>query len=287
MEKKKLGLGLEALLGAPGQVSISPTSNTPSRGRDVADLDVGEIRANPYQPRTTFDEEDLRSLADSLKRSGLIQPIVVRRSTPGYELVAGERRYRAAKLAGLSTIPAVIRDVDEKGMLVLALVENLQRKDLNAIEKAKAVRQLMTMNTWTQDQAAESLGLGRPTVANLLRLLELPPEVQEAVAKGAVSMGHARALLATSNGTVQRQLLKRILSDDLSVRAVERHLAAQPGARAKSSSRKDPHIEDLERRFSEFFGTRVQITTRKKGGQIVIDWFGNDQFNGILKRLGV
>jgi ParB family chromosome partitioning protein len=285
MNKPRLGLGLDALLGSdPAPVAIAE-----SRRDGVADLPLAEIRPNPWQPRAAFDEEDLRSLAASIRASGVIQPVVVRRSAPGYELVAGERRFRAAKLAGLAAIPAVVRDVDERSMLVLALVENLQRRDLNAIEKAKALRQLMQMNTWTQEQAAESVGLSRPTVANFLRLLELPAEAQEAVSRGTLTMGHARALLATSNAALQRQLLKRIVDEDLSVRVVEKIVAGAAPAKAgrPAARRKDPAVEDLEQRLTQFFGTRVELVMRTRGGQIVVNWFSTDQFNGLLRKLGV
>ena len=282
MKDRKLGLGLDALLGA--SEPPLPAAAPPPKG--VSELLVTEIRPNPLQPRTAFDEEDLKALAASIKSSGLIQPVVVRRGTAGYELVAGERRLRAAKIAGLITIPAVIREIDDKQMLLLALVENVQRRDLNPIEKAKALRQLMQLNAWTQDQAAEAVALGRPTVANFIRLLELPAEIQEAVSRGTISMGHARALLMTSNGALQRQMLRRIISEDLSVRVVEKELSAS-SPKSKPLPKKDANLLDLEQKFTQFFGTRCEIVPGKKGGQIVINWYSNDQFNALMRKLGI
>lgn len=285
MKDRKLGLGLDALLGSAEPLPVPATPSAP-RAPGVSEVVISEVRPNPFQPRTHFDESDLQSLAASIKTSGLIQPVVVRRTPTGYELVAGERRWRAAKIAGLVTLPAVIRELDDKQMLLLALVENVQRRDLNPIEKARALRQLMQVNNWTQDQAAEAVGLGRPTIANFVRLLELPVEIQEAVSRGTLSMGHARALLSTPNAALQRQLLKRILAEDLSVRVVEK-LVQDVAKPAKAGRRKDAYTMELEQKFTQFFGTRCELVQRKRGGQIVINWFSNDQFNGLMRKLGI
>lgn len=293
MIARKLGLGLDALLAVPVAVeSPAPVSVTAAAvaaavepPREIA-LDT--VRTNPQQPRTAFDEEDLAALAASIRKSGILQPVLVRPKDGGFELVAGERRLRAAKLAGLAKVPVVVRDIDDRAILQIALVENLQRRDLNPMEKARAFRQLVQMNGWTQDQAAESLGLSRPTVANFMRLLELPPEVQEAVSRGTVSMGHARALLATSNRALQLRILKDILAHDLSVRAVERLVSAQaPKPAVGRPAVKETYVQDLERRLSRFFGTRVTLHPRAKGGNMVIEWFSNDQFNGMIRKLGI
>ncbi|MBI2932524.1 MAG: ParB/RepB/Spo0J family partition protein [Planctomycetes bacterium] len=301
MIARKLGLGLEALLSGPPESSASvpaPAGPPAEKPAEIAvqaaptEAPVDRIRANPFQPRRLFDEGDLDALAGSIRKSGILQPIVVRPREGLYELVAGERRLRAARLAGLTNVPIVVRETDDKQMLQLALVENIQRRDLNPIEKARAFRDLLGLNGWTQEQAAEALGLSRPTVANFIRLLELPPEVQEAVSRGTISMGHARALLATSNRVLQLRLLKQILSDDLSVRAVEKLVAASGTAqtRAKtleSAPGKDANTADLERRLSQFFGTRVTLRPRAKGGEMIVEWFSTDQFNGLMRKLGV
>ncbi len=284
MIARKLGLGLDALLNGPHEVAERAVHEA-----SAGNAPVDQIRANPSQPRTFFDEEGLASLAASIKASGVIEPLVVRRRDGAFELVAGERRLRAAKMAGLTRVPIVVREVDDREMLQLALIENIQRRDLNPMEKARAFRQLMEVNAWTQDQAAEAVGLGRPTVANFLRLLELPVEIQEAVSRGTLSMGHARALLGTANRTLQIRVLRQTLTEDLSVRAVEKLIsAAAPKTLSKASgAQKEPYVVDLERRLSQFFGTRVTLVQRSKGGDMIVEWFSNEQFNGLIRKLGV
>jgi ParB family chromosome partitioning protein len=275
---KRLGLGLGALLGGGGEASPAPET--------TGSVELSLIRPNPYQPRTEFDEAEIRSLADSLKRQGLLQPVVLRRVPGGlFELVAGERRWRAAKVAGLQAVPAILREVDDKGMLELALVENLQRRDLNPMEKARAFRQLMQLNAWTQEQLAEAVGLGRPTVANFMRLLELPAEVQEAVSRGTLSMGHARALLAVGPRAQVLQLLKKTIQDELSVRALEQLITRRPSPAAPLPSRPkiEPWLAELEQKLMDRLGVRVEIMPEA----IVIPYGSNDQLTAVLRRLGV
>jgi len=276
-KERRLGLGLDALLGAPSDPE-APV------GEDR--IELGRIEPNPFQPRVDFDEEELQPLAESIRRSGVLQPVLVRRVNGHFQLVAGERRLRASRLAGLECIPAVVREIDDRRMLELALVENLQRRDLNPMEKARAFQRWMQLTGCTQEEVAREVGLSRPSVANFLRLLDLPPEIQEAVSRGTLSMGHARALLGTANVALQRSLLRRILEEDLSVRAVEQLVAAS-APRSSSGAKKDPYVEELERRLSDFFGTRVTLTRRNRGGKIAIEWYDEDQFAGILKRLGI
>src|SRR5262249_13992056 len=209
---KRLGMGLGALIGGePEPVAVA----APKPAEAPSTMEINTIRPNPYQPRSEFDPKEIESLAESLKKDGLLQPVVVRPAGAGfYQLVAGERRWRAAKLAGLARIPVVVRQVEDRKMLELALVENIQRRDLNPMEKARAFKQLMTLNSWTQEQLADGLGMGRPTVANFMRLLELPVEVQDAVSKGTISMGHARALVAIDSRATQLQMLKQIIAED-------------------------------------------------------------------------
>jgi len=274
---KRLGMGLGALIGQ------EPEAPAPSEAPGT--IDIAAIRPNPYQPRADFDERELQSLADSLKKQGLLQPIVVR-SVPGgcYQLVAGERRWRASKLAGLSRIPALVREVDDKKMLELALVENIQRRDLNPMEKARAFRQLMRVNAWTQEQLADSVGLGRPTVANFVRLLDLPLELQEAVSRGTISMGHARALLSVNSKANQLRLVRRIVEEDLSVRALEKELTARPGSKpAHRKPSREPYLAELEQKLMDKVGVRVEIMPEA----IVIPYGSNAQLTAILRRLGV
>jgi ParB family chromosome partitioning protein len=253
---------------------------------------LDELRPNPHQPRTVFDEEDLASLAESIKSSGVLQPIVARRRDGMLEIVAGERRFRAARKAGLDRIPVVVRNIDDHAMLQMALIENIQRRDLNPLEKARAFRDLMKANSWSQDEAAKAVGLGRPTVANFLRLLELPPDVQEAVASGALSMGHARALLALADPAARLEMMKKIVAEDLSVRAVEKLASVQPEAKtrhrgSKFSAKKDSHVADLEKKISHHLGTKVEIEAKGTSGTIAIRYYSNAQFGEVMRRMGI
>jgi ParB family transcriptional regulator, chromosome partitioning protein len=296
-DTRRLGLGLDALLGASAAepVAVAPAPHPESPGRTGEGLHyaaLDELRPNPHQPRTSFDEEDLESLAASIKSSGVLQPIVARRRDGMLEIVAGERRFRAARRAGLDRIPVVVRNVDDHAMLQMALIENLQRRDLNPLEKARAFRELMQANSWSQEEAAKAVGLGRPTVANFLRLLELPADVQEAVAKGALTMGHARALLAVSDPATRLALMKKIVTEDLSVRAVEMLASAQPEAKtrhrgSKFAAKKDAHVLDLERKLSQHLGTKVEIDARGPAGTISIRYYSNAQFGEVFRRMGV
>ncbi len=276
---RRLGLGLEALLG-----TTAPPAPTPESAHE---LELDRVEPNPFQPRTVFDDDEIRALAESIRVSGVLQPVLVRPVNGHYQLVAGERRLRAARLAGLERIAAVVREVDDRRMLELALVENLQRRDLNPIEKGRAFQRLMHLSGATQEEVARALGLARPTVANFLRLLDLPAEIQEAVSRGTLSMGHARALLGTGNASLQRKLLQRIAEEDLSVRAIERIVRGAAVPSPASAPPKEPYWEELERRLTDLFGTRVLIERRKRGGTIRVEWYDDPQFSGILKRLGL
>ena len=274
---RRIGMGLGALLGeTPDAAAPAPDA--------VNTIEVKSVRANPYQPRQEFDDNEIRQLAESLKRQGVLQPIVVRPAGPGFfELVAGERRWRAARLAGLDRIPALVKAVDDKKMLELALVENIQRRDLNPMEKARAFRQLMQQHSWTQEDLADAVAMSRPAVANFMRLLELPAEVQEAVSRGSLSMGHARALLAVADRAKQMSLLKSILQEDLSVRAVEQLVSKKPGAAKAVAKSRDPNTAELEQKLMDKLGFKVSILP----DSIVIPYASNGQLSNILRRLGV
>ncbi len=279
---KRLGMGLGALIGGePEPVAVA----APKPAEAVNTMEINTIRPNPYQPRSEFDPKEIESLAESLKKDGLLQPVVVRPAGAGfYQLVAGERRWRAAKLAGLARVPVVIREVEDKKMLELALVENIQRRDLNPMEKARAFRQLMTLNGWTQEQLADSLGMGRPTVANFLRLLDLPLEVQEAVSRGTISMGHARALLAVTQRGTMLQLLKKIVTEDLSVRSLEKMVTTSPASSSSKSAKKvEPWIQEFEQKLMDKLGVKVSITP----DAIVVPYGSKEQLTQVLRRLGV
>ncbi len=279
---KRLGMGLGALIGGePEPVAVA----APKAAEAPSTMEINTIRPNPYQPRSEFDPKEIESLAESLKKDGLLQPVVVRPAGAGfYQLVAGERRWRAAKLAGLARVPVIIREVEDKKMLELALVENIQRRDLNPMEKARAFRQLMTLNGWTQETLADSLGMGRPTVANFLRLLDLPLEVQEAVSRGTISMGHARALLAVTQRGPMLQMLKKIVTDDLSVRALEKMVTTSPASSsAKPGKKVEPWIQEFEQKLMDKLGVKVSITP----DAIVVPYSSKEQLTQVLRRLNV
>jgi ParB family chromosome partitioning protein len=262
-------------------------------------IPVADIKPNRHQPRQDFDPEALRRLSDSIKAEGLIQPIVVRRASSGtgYELVAGERRWRAAKLAGLTTIPAVLRTLDDRQIAEWALIENLQREDLNPIERAEAFQRLLQGFGLSHDQIADRVGIDRSSVSNALRLLGLDTEVRDYVRKGLLSGGQAKAIAGISNADEQRSLAQRAIKQQWSVRQVEAaaRLVARP-AIAESTEKpgklvraKALHLADLEEQVSRQLGTRVSIKQgRKKGtGALTIEFYSIDQFDQIMHRLGI
>ncbi|MEM6853721.1 MAG: ParB/RepB/Spo0J family partition protein [Planctomycetota bacterium] len=258
-------------------------------------LKVSDIDANASQPRQRFDETALQQLADSVKREGLIQPVVVRPTAAGrYELVAGERRWRAAGLAGLEAIPAFVKQLDDRQVAEWALIENLQREDLNPIERAEAFRRLGDSFGLSHEAIAERVGLERSTVTNLLRLLKLSPPVRNMVIRGLLSMGQSRALGGIDDPAQQLAVAERVIKEEMSVRQVEAQVKAlnqgsdKPAASSKKTSR-PAYLDDLERQIGEQLSTKVQIkTARKKGaGTLSIDFYNIDQFDELLAKLGV
>ncbi len=301
---RHLGRGLQSLLSPIIPTSLEPApkvADSPSVAKFPADkelrhslrqISVDAITPNPYQARTVWNEEDLAELTESIKANGIIQPIVVRPSGVGYELIAGERRFRASQRAGLEEIPALVRQATDEQLHEWALVENIHRVDLNPIERAKAYREYVDCFSLTQAEAAERLGEGRSVVANYLRLLDLPQEIKQMLAQGQLSMGHARAILALPTDELRRKLANRAMAGRLSVREVERlvrkYLAgtgqAKPTARSKPA-----HIVDLESKLASELKTKVSIETRKSGhrGRIIIEFYSLDEFDGITERLGL
>jgi ParB family chromosome partitioning protein len=271
--RKALGRGFTALI-PPG----------PKEGYELLELSLGRIIPNRYQPRKIFRQEELSELAVSLKAKGAIQPIIVRKvDGEKYELVAGERRWRAAQMAGLSTLPAWVREVPEEELLDWALIENLHREDLNPVETAQAYRRLLTERGLTQEQVADRVGQERSTVANFLRLLSLPMEIQEDLAEGRLSMGHAKAILSAGGPDAQLMLWRRITSEKLSVRQAEG--ASRPSSKTESPARKPPEVTDLEGRLSRSLGTRVRIQPRGKGGKIIVEFYSLEELDRLIDRL--
>lgn len=301
---KHLGRGLQSLLSPitvdefetnkvlPGPV-VSPNSHPEKELRDsLQEISVNAISPNPYQARTVWDQQDLVDLAESIKANGVIQPIIVRRADSGYQLIAGERRFRAAQLASMTTIPAVVRTASDEQLLELALVENIHRIDLNPIERAKAYQNYLNTFSLTQAEAAQRLGEDRSVIANYLRLLDLPDEIKQMLIEGQLNMGHARAILALPTDELRRKLANRAMAGRLSVREVERlvrkYLTGTEQAKRTASS-KPAHILDLESKLSTYLGTRVSIETRKNGqrGRIIIEFYSLDEFDRIAETLGL
>ena len=284
--ERRLGRGLESLLGSNGEGEDKAVAEAGTR-----EVSVDVIKPNPLQPRRGFREREMNELVESVKAVGVLQPVIVRRSGRGYELVAGERRLRAAKMAGLATVPIIEREASDDDLLSLALTENLQREDLNPIEKARGFKEMIDRFELTQEEAAARIGKDRSTVANFVRLLELPESVQHVVSRGTISMGHARALLGLRHASTQQALALRIEEEGLSVREVER-LVAQSGdgprtPRGKSSSRKSAHIRDIEDRARERLGTKVSIDEKAGRGKITIHFYSDDDFQRVLDILGL
>jgi ParB family chromosome partitioning protein len=280
MEKKALGRGLDALLP-----STRPTVEV-DRG-DVQHLRLDAIVPNRYQPRQQFSESELDELAKSLKENGLLQPILVRRKGDGmFELIAGERRLRAAKLAGLEKIAAVIRNCSDQESMVLALVENLQRDDLNPMDTARAYHRMVNEFGLTQDAVAERVGCDRSSVANMLRLMTLPPEIQELIETDQLSTGHAKVILGLVAPEAQIQLARRIIQGGLSVREAERLLQHQSdGRRRVKRSPRAPARSDLEERLQKRLGTKVHIEKGRRGGKIIIQYFSPEELDGIAEKI--
>jgi ParB family chromosome partitioning protein len=267
MPKKGLGRGLDALI----------SRDALSRSEAVVQIGVQELAPNPYQPRTHLAEQGLDELAQSIRRHGVIQPLVVRPKDEGFEVVAGERRWRAAQLAGLETVPCVVRQTTDEESVVFALVENLQREDINAVDAAEGYRRLLTEFHMTQSELAEQVGRSRSAIANTLRLLDLPAEVRDSIRTGEITEGHGRALLlAAPDGEKLLGVWKRVCGEGLSVRDTERLARAavegqaRPGADREAAAR-DPNVLDVEERLQRALGTRVQVRPRgKRGGTVVI-----------------
>ena len=301
---RHLGRGLEALLG-PLSGTAETTGAVPSaapiaaktppdeeREEALQELEVEVISPNPYQARTVWNEEDLAELTESIRANGIIQPVVVRPFQGRYQLIAGERRYRAARMASLTKIPALVRDVSDEQLFEWSLVENIHRRDLNAIERAKAYHRYLAAFSLTQAEAAERLGEDRSVIANHLRLLDLPEELKQMLADGRLSMGHARAILGLPTDDLRRKLANRALAGRLSVREVERlvrkYLAEEKGSGERVVA-KASHILALEDRLKKYLGTKVAIETRRNGqrGKIVIDFDSLDAFERITEALGI
>ena len=284
VKKKRLGRGLGSLIGNVDEITRASEADIES---GLTHLPIDKIQRGAYQPRKHFDEEALQELANSISAQGVVQPIVVRKEGNVYELIAGERRWRASQLAGLETIPAVIKQIDTQSAAAIALIENIQREDLNPLEEANALQRLIDDFDLTHMQVAEAVGRSRVAVSNLLRLLELAEPVKELLNKSLLSMGHARAMLALAEHD-QPQIARLVVNRGLSVRETEalikKHLA--PHKPKPQVSEADPNIQRLEQQISDNLCAQVKIKTGKKGdGQLIIHFHNNDELDGILQHL--
>lgn len=294
---RRLGRGLSALLDSTVPVSVAPGFDpiVPASGGSAA-VKLQDCIPNKYQPRIGFDEVGLSELAESIRRVGVVQPILVRpREAGGYEIVAGERRWRAAKLAGLVEIPAIVKPLSDAESAEWAVIENVQREDLNPIERGVAMQGLIDRFGLTQAQVAERVGIDRSTVANLIRLTELEPSIRDMIVSGRLSAGAGKALLMAPQGASRAALAEKAASEEWSVRRIERAASglAEGGRQTvkpskQLSSAQAAAIADLERRLGEHLGTKVSIHTDAKGekGRVVLEFYGLDHFDGLMSRLG-
>ena len=281
MNRKALGRGLGALLSSDRTIDL---------GSEPSEVDLDSIVPGPMQPRTHFDEASLESLAESIRSHGVVQPLLVRRRDNGFELVAGERRWRAAKLAGLTRVPVVVKDVPDDSLLEIALIENIQREDLNAIEEAQAYKKLIETVGLTQDALAARVGRDRSYITNYLRLLRLPEDLQQLVKEGRLSTGHARTILGLSHPDQQRRLARQIIDAGLSVRATEqlvhRMLEEKPAKNSPLPRVMDPNVRAAETKLRRALGTQVKILMSEQGrGKVEISFFNSQDLDRIYNLL--
>ena len=280
-----LGRGISALISesapieAPEEIAADP-ENT------VQYIDINDIRPNRNQPRKNFDSDSISELAASIQEHGIIQPLIVRKNESGYELVAGERRWRAAREAALDKVPCIIREFTDEENALIAIIENMQREDLDPVEEAEGLETMMKEYGLTQEEVSRSVGKSRPYITNSLRLLKLPQDIREKISEGALSAGHARALLSVKTRALQEQICQKVIKDGLSVRETERIVKEGGKTRKKAArSKKDPDIVAVEDKLKEIYGTRVAITTNGRKGAVEISYYGREDLNRIIELL--
>lgn len=263
---------------------------TKTKDEQIKQIDISDIKPNPYQPRKTFDENHLNDLADSIKQYGILQPIVLRKTVQGYYIVVGERRFRASKIAGLKYVSAIIKDLTDEDMMELAVIENLQREDLNAIEEAESYQRLMTDLKITQQEVAKRLSKSRPYIANMLRLLHLPKKIADMVKDGRLTSAHGRTLLAIKDEQQMLRLAKRVVKEKGSVRYLENHVNELKNVSSKSETdkvdiTKPKFIKQQERQLREQYGAKVDISIKKSVGKISFEFESQDDFVRIIEQL--
>lgn len=276
MKKNGLGKGLGALIRENEQDVTSAA---------VTELKITELEANKNQPRRFFDDQALQELSGSIKEHGVVQPIIVRKLDDNYQIVAGERRWRAARLAGLKSVPVVVKDYSNVQVMEIALIENLQRQDLNSIEEALAYKSLIEEHDMTQEDISEKIGKSRSAIANTLRLLNLPEVIRDMVVQGKISAGHARALLGIEDKKKQLEIAQKIIDQQLNVRDIEKLVMQKDKTDEKKEIKKDVEIIELEEQLKKTFATKVSIIHKKNKGKIEIEYYSNDDLERILELL--
>jgi ParB family chromosome partitioning protein len=271
--KRGLGRGLQALIPEIDEESA----------KGVESIKISDIEPNQFQPRKHFDDESLKELSDSIKEHGIIQPIIVRKNDFGYQIVAGERRWRAAKLAGLKEVPAIVKDFDDQKVMEIALIENLQREDLNPIDEAKAYKSLMEQFNLTQEEISKRVGKSRSSIANSIRLLNLDEEVQNMLMEGKITTGHAKVILALQDAEKQNMIAKKIVDKNLNVRDTENLIKEVTSSKKKKRKESDAYIKEIEDNFCRFFGTKVKIIHGKNRGKILIEYYGDEDLSRLAE----
>jgi len=296
MPRKALGRGLDALIPEKEEKAEKKPGGGgggTETGETISSCPVNEIRPGKYQPRKQFDDRALEELASSIKNQGVLQPLLVRpRSSGGYELIAGERRWRAAKIAGLDKVPIIIKDADDRSALELSLIENIQRENLDPLEEGDAYKRLLAEFDYTQEQLSKRIGKDRTTIANLMRLLSLPEDIQEDVRAGKITAGHARAILMAGSESSMRSLRDQIVNEGLSVREAERRASGErkpKTSKKKSSAAADKsssvHVRSMEEKLLRELGTKVKIQVSSKGGKIEIHFFSAEDLDRIYTKI--
>jgi len=280
MQKQALGKGLGALIP-----DLSALDDKEKKALGINEIEIDKIVPNEYQPRKVFNDEKMKELAASIKEQGVIQPVIVHRTGSGYQLIAGERRWRASRLAGLKTIPALVKEATKREFLEMALIENIQREDLNPLEAAEAYKRLQDEFKLTQEDLANRVGKERSTVTNFLRLLGLPKEIKQELATGALSMGHAKAVLSLERVRDQMQAAVMIVKKGLSVREAEALAARLKNPPKEKKARLSHELKSVEEKLKKALGTKVSITAKSKGGRIVIEYYSAEELDRIIDKI--
>ena len=291
-KKGGLGRGLDALFAdvpvkAPKETEVIKNREDGDEKDTVRYIKIHDIMPNANQPRKTFNEEKIEELAASIREHGIIQPIVVRKKSRGYEIVAGERRWRADIKAERTKVPWLIKNIDEEQNMLIAKIENMQREDLNPIEEAEGLRQMTETFGMTQEQVSRSVGKSRPYITNSMRLLKLPEYIRESIADGRISAGHGRTLIAASDEDMRKSIWEKMIKEGLSVREAEKLAAGSPGAKKRkpASKRKNPDVARVEEDLKDIFGTKVSINAAGKKGKIEIEYYSGEELNRLIELL--